>query len=112
MCRKALTDVRRQGPRIGRSGVRAHGVVFDSQFTSLAFTQVLKDADIKISMDGKGRWMDNVFIERLWRSSVPRHGFWMPKLRVVESGIWNGIGGFGRGGGRFSAAIAPRCLED
>ena len=40
----------------------------DSQFTSLAFRQVLKDADIKISMDGKGRWMDNVFIERLWRS--------------------------------------------
>jgi len=39
-----------------------------SQFTSLAFTQVLKDAGIKISMDGKGRWMDNVFIERLWRS--------------------------------------------
>ena len=39
-----------------------------SQFTSLAFTQVLKDAGVKISMDGKGRWMDNVFIERLWRS--------------------------------------------
>ncbi len=39
-----------------------------SQFTSLEFTQVLKDADIKISMDGKGRWMDNVMIERLWRS--------------------------------------------
>ena len=39
-----------------------------SQFTSLTFTQVLKDADIKISMDGKGRWMDNVMIERLWRS--------------------------------------------
>ena len=38
------------------------------QFTSLAFTQVLKDAGVKISMDGKGRWMDNVFIERLWRS--------------------------------------------
>jgi len=29
---------------------------------------VLKDNGIKISMDGKGRWMDNVFIERLWRS--------------------------------------------
>ena len=29
---------------------------------------MLKDADIKISMDGKGRWMDNVMIERLWRS--------------------------------------------
>ena len=39
-----------------------------SQFTSLAFTDVLKDAGIHISMDGKGRWMDNVFIERLWRS--------------------------------------------
>jgi putative transposase len=39
-----------------------------SQFTSLAFTQVLKDADVKISMDGRGRWMDNVMIERLWRS--------------------------------------------
>ncbi len=39
-----------------------------SQFTSLAFTQVLKDAGVKISMDGRGRWMDNVVIERLWRS--------------------------------------------
>ena len=39
-----------------------------SQFTSAAFTQVLKDAGIAISMDGRGRWMDNVFIERLWRS--------------------------------------------
>lgn len=39
-----------------------------SQFTSLEFTQVLKDAGVKISMDGKGRWMDNVMIERLWRS--------------------------------------------
>ena len=39
-----------------------------SQFTSYAFTQVLKDAGVRISMDGKGRWMDNIFIERLWRS--------------------------------------------
>jgi putative transposase len=39
-----------------------------SQFTSLEFTQVLKDAHVRISMDGKGRWMDNVMIERLWRS--------------------------------------------
>ena len=39
-----------------------------SQFTSPAFTDVLTDAGIHISMDGKGRWMDNVFIERLWRS--------------------------------------------
>jgi putative transposase len=39
-----------------------------SQFTSVEFTQVLKDAHVRISMDGKGRWMDNVMIERLWRS--------------------------------------------
>lgn len=39
-----------------------------SQFTSDDFTQVLKDNHIKISMDGKGRWIDNVFIERVWRS--------------------------------------------
>jgi putative transposase len=38
------------------------------QFTSEDFTDVLKDHGIQISMDGKGRWMDNVFIERLWRS--------------------------------------------
>lgn len=39
-----------------------------SQFTSFEFTGVLKDVGVSISMDGKGRWMDNVFIERLWRS--------------------------------------------
>jgi len=39
-----------------------------SQFTSEAFTDVLRSHDISISMDGKGRWMDNIFIERLWKS--------------------------------------------
>jgi putative transposase len=39
-----------------------------SQFTSAAFTGTLAAAGITISMDGRGRWMDNVFIERLWRS--------------------------------------------
>jgi putative transposase len=39
-----------------------------SQFTSLAFGGRLQEAGIRISMDGRGRWMDNVFIERLWRS--------------------------------------------
>jgi len=39
-----------------------------SQFTSVAFTQVLKDAKIAISMDGRGAWRDNVFVERLWRT--------------------------------------------
>ena len=39
-----------------------------AQFTSEAFTGMLKSHGIAISMDGKGRWMDNVFVERLWRS--------------------------------------------
>jgi len=39
-----------------------------AQFTSDDFTRILKDAGVRISMDGKGRWTDNVFIERLWRS--------------------------------------------
>jgi len=38
-----------------------------SQFTSDDFTSVLKQHQIKISMDDKGRWIDNVFVERLWR---------------------------------------------
>jgi len=39
-----------------------------SQFTSVAFTNLLKENGIAISMDGKGAWKDNVFVERLWRS--------------------------------------------
>ena len=39
-----------------------------SQFTGTAFTGVLANNDIAISMDGKGAWRDNVFVERLWRS--------------------------------------------
>lgn len=39
-----------------------------AQFTSQAFTDVLKEHGVAISMDGKGRWVDNVFVERLWRS--------------------------------------------
>ena len=39
-----------------------------AQFTAEAFTSVLRAADVRISMDGKGRCLDNVFVERLWRS--------------------------------------------
>ena len=39
-----------------------------SQFTSSEFTDVLRAAEVRISMGGRGRWVDNVFIERLWRS--------------------------------------------
>jgi putative transposase len=40
----------------------------DAQFTSGAFTDMLKGKEINISMDGRGRAMDNIFTERLWRS--------------------------------------------
>lgn len=39
-----------------------------SLFTSMALAGPLKDNDIQISMDGRGGWLDNVFVERLWRS--------------------------------------------
>ena len=53
-----------------------------SQFTGNRFTSILEDAKIKISMDGKGRWMDNVFIERLWRSVKYEEVY----LRAYENG--------------------------
>ena len=42
--------------------------VESAQFTSIAFTAVLHREKIAISMDGRGAWRDNVFVERLWRS--------------------------------------------
>ena len=56
------------------SALRCHGrpQIFNtdqgSQFTGETFTGVLKDAKVDISMDGKGRAMDNIMVERLWRS--------------------------------------------
>jgi putative transposase len=60
-------------PASGRShGPFGNSQIFNtdqgSQFTSTAFIGPLERAGIQISMDGRGRWMDNVFIERLWRS--------------------------------------------
>ncbi|HQU00539.1 MAG TPA: IS3 family transposase [Acidimicrobiales bacterium] len=49
-----------------------------AQFTSDAFTSVLKDAGVKISMDGVGRAIDNVFIERLWRTLKYDHLYLNP----------------------------------
>lgn len=53
------------------------------QFTSEAFTSVLKTWNIKISMDGKGRYKDNIFIERLWRSLKYEKIF----LKSYETGV-------------------------
>lgn len=61
-----------------------------SQFTSSAFTQRLLAKKVKISMDGKGRWIDNVFIERLWRSlkyeEVYLKAYSSPKEAEIEIG--------------------------
>jgi putative transposase len=43
-------------------------LVESAQFTSLGFTQMLKENGIAVSMDGRGCWRDNVFVERLWKS--------------------------------------------
>lgn len=70
------------------SAIRLHGVpgTFNtdqgSQFTSTDFIAVLSQNAIKISMDGKGRWMDNVFIERLWRS-VKYEDIYLKEYRTV-----------------------------
>ena len=75
--------------------IRLHGTpeIFNtdqgSQFTGKAFTDVLNDHGIKISMDGKGRWMDNVFIERLWRS-VKYEDIYLKEYRTVFA-LRNGL---------------------
>ena len=53
-----------------------------AQFTSAVFTSVFKEADVAISMDGVGRAIDNVFIERLWRTLTYDHIY----LNPAESG--------------------------
>jgi putative transposase len=55
-----------------------------SQFTSAAFTDVLKAAAIRISMDGRGRCFDNIFIERLWRSLKYEHVYLHDHQTVTE----------------------------
>jgi len=54
-----------------------------SQFTSGVFTELLKEKEIQASMDGKGRAIDNIFIERLWRSVKYEHIY----LRVPDDGV-------------------------
>lgn len=64
----------RQQPHQDRTAPARHGrpEIFNtdqgSQFAGFTFMAVLRGANMRISMDGRGRWMDNIFIERLWRS--------------------------------------------
>ena len=63
-----------------------------AQFTADAFTQVLRDHGIKISMDGKGRCIDNIFVERLWRSLKYEEVYLHAYDGLSEARI--GIGGY------------------
>ncbi len=65
-----------------------------SQFTSDVFIKALTDNEIKISMDGKGHALDNIFVERLWRSVKYEHIY----LNVYEDGLslWKGLDGYFR----------------
>ena len=63
-----------------------------AQFTSEAFTGVLKEAGVMISMDGKDRWVDNVFVERLWRS-VKYEDLYLKAYETV-AGVKAGIGAY------------------
>lgn len=60
-----------------------------SQFTSAAFTSRLESAGVAISMDGRRCWLDNVFIERLWRS-VKHESIYLHEYGTVES-LWKGL---------------------
>ena len=63
-----------------------------AQFTSEAFTGVLASSGIRISMDGKGRYLDNIFIERLWRSLKYEDIYIKAYASVAE--VRRGIGGW------------------
>jgi putative transposase len=65
-----------------------------SQFTSEKWVSYLKSENIKISMDGKGRWVDNIFIERLWRSVKYDHVYLYPAEDGLE--LYQGLKGYFR----------------
>ena len=56
-----------------------------SQFTSWEFTEILQDHAVKISMDGKGRYQDNIFVERLWRTVKYEEVYLKAYANVLEA---------------------------
>lgn len=83
-----------------------------SQFTSPRFVEVLTKAGVRVSMDGRGRWMDNVFIERLWRSlkyeCVYLHAF--ETGSELRAGLTRWIGYYN--GQRPHSALAGRTPDE
>ena len=83
-----------------------------SPFTSPRFVEVLTGAGVRVSMDGRGRWMDNVFIERLWRSlkdeCVDLHAF--ETGSELRAGLTRWIGSYN--GQRPHSALAGRTPDE
>jgi putative transposase len=104
--------------RYGRPGI--FNTDQGSQFTSIEFTTVLKDAGVAISMDGRGRCMDNIFIERLWRSlkyeAVYLHeltdGFVAERVIGEWIGFYNQVRPHSAHGGLPPEAVARRSAGD
>jgi putative transposase len=82
------------------------------QFTSPRFTGVLQEAGVRIAMDGRGRWMDNVFIARLWRSPkyecVYLHAF--ETGSELRAGLASWVGYYNAG--RPHSALAGRTPDE
>ena len=78
-CAKALAEALAQGrPEVFNTGQ-------GSQFSSREFTQVLQDRGVKISMDGKGRYQGNIFVERLWRTVKYEEVYLKAYVNAVEA---------------------------
>ena len=81
--------------KVIRDGINSHGCPEilnsdqGSQFTCGAYIALLKSNGIRISMDGKGRALDNIYIERFWRSIKYRHIYLRPANDGLE--LYNGI---------------------
>ena len=86
------------------------------QFTSQEFTGLLKDHGIQISMDGKGCWRDNVFVERLWKSikyeEVYLHAY--ETVSAAHQGLERYLTFYNQTGrtGRLTARRQNRCTDD
>jgi putative transposase len=101
-CLEALEEALRQGrPEIFNTD---QGV----QFTSMSFTTRLESAGVKVSMDGKGRCLDNVFVERLWRSVKYEYVYlWRPEtVAALTEGLTTYFGYYN--GSRHHRSLAYR----
>ena len=101
----------RRASRAASSGGQFQGIQ-GGQFTSPRFTGVLQAAGVRVSMDGRGRWLDNVFIERLWRSlkyeCVYLHAF--ETGSELRAGLTKWIGYYNAG--RPHSALAGRTPDE